>query len=54
MYKNNDISLIYFGDIEEDIKKFSDVSMIIDEYPFAIVTNISLINIFKRYFKFNR
>ena len=44
--KNNDISLIYFGDIEEDIKKFSDVSMIIDEYPFAIVTNISLINIF--------
>jgi len=44
--KNNDISLIYFGDIEEDIKKFSDVSMIIDEYPFAIVTNISLINIY--------
>ena len=43
---NNDISLIYFGDIEEEIKKFSDVSMIIEEYPFAIVTNISLINIY--------
>ena len=43
---NNDICLIYFGNIEEEIKKFSDVSMIIEEYPFAIVTNISLINLY--------
>ena len=40
---NNDICLIYFGDIEDEIKKFSDVSMMIEEHPFAIVTNISLI-----------
>ena len=43
---NNDICLIYFGNIEEEIKKFSDVSMMIEEYPFAVVTNITLIKIY--------
>ena len=41
---NNDICLVYFGDSTEDIKRFSDVSMLIEEYPFAIVKNSSLIN----------
>ena len=41
---NNDICLVYFGDSTEDIKRFSDISMLIEEYPFAIVKNSSLIN----------
>ena len=41
---NNDICLVYFGDSTEDIKRFSDISMLIEEYPFAIVKDSSLIN----------
>ena len=41
--ENNDISLIYFGTTVEEIQKFSDVSLIIEEYPFALVKNSSLI-----------
>ena len=41
---NNDVCLVYFGDSTEDIKRFSDISMLIEEYPFAIVKDSSLIN----------
>ena len=41
--ENNDICLIYFGTSIEDIQKFTNVSLIIEEYPFALVQNISII-----------
>ena len=41
--ENNDICLIYFGNNNEEIQKFSDVSLIVEEYPFALVQNLSLI-----------
>ena len=43
-----DICLVYFGNITEEIKRFSDVSMLIEEYPFGLVQNSSLI---KKYSK---
>ena len=40
---NNDICLVYFGDKEEDIKRFSDVSLIIEEFPFAVIKDKNII-----------
>ena len=40
---DNDICLVYFGNSTQDIKRFSDVSMIIEEYPFGLVNNSDLI-----------
>ena len=44
----NDICLVYYGNITQEIKRFSDVSMIIEEYPFGLVNNSDLI---KKYSK---
>ena len=45
---DNDICLVYYGNETEEIKRFSDVSMIIEEYPFGLITNSTLI---KKYSK---
>ena len=45
---DNDICLVYYGNITEEIKRFSDVSLIIEEYPFGLITNSNLI---KKYSK---
>ena len=49
-YKSsNDICLVYFGNVTEEIKRFSDVSLIIEEYPFAIIKNETLIKKYSNY-----
>ena len=40
---NNDICLVYFGNIEEEIKRFTEASKLIEEYPFGIVKDQKLI-----------
>ena len=42
--KENEICLIYFGDDENDIKIFEKASILIQDFPFAVVKNEKIIN----------